>query len=915
MKKIAEFINRTPNVRRYQKSSGIALIAGGLAFGVAPNVLAQDTEILLEEVVVTGVRGSLQKSLGLKRDAIGVVDGIIAEDIGKFPDLNIGDALQRIPGVTLERDFASNGEGRRINVRGLPSDFIQTTVNGITAASSSTNGSDATRSFDFDIFASELFSAVTVAKTASADIADGGLTATVNLQTPRAFDYDEQKFVASISGQKADLQGSGGGIDPRVALLFSDKYNNDTVGVTLSLAHSDTTVRGDWTQGFRFGDTGGAFLNNTLNGADRVAGTADDLSQSDIDSIGTTVNGSAASLAQLRDVAANTLAPLLPRVGPNISDRDTLGISAGLQIQATDRLLLSADLLFATFDETQYRGTIDGLTGFGRQGVVPRSLTVSNGALVGATLGNITQRTESVEDAFENEFAHLTFSADYEINDDWIGFAQIGFSEAETSELRRTYLFQHTGEFVYDLSDATSPQFSGSDFDYLNPNDYEPGGFRFRPREREDEQQSFQVDFERIFDNDGPLTSVKFGTRYADKEVSQQRGERRDFDTSGLDFNNFAQSAQSIAPGFLSGFAPGTPSNFLLTNPEAGDAFLPRSLTSTVPNDPQSSWTVEETSTAAYVKSEWDFGKLRAELGARLVQTDQTSSGSQVVGGQATPISIDNDYTNFLPSLNLKYDAGESLVLRFAANTSISRPTLGQLSPGISVQPTTLNASAGNPRLDPFEANQFDLSVEWYFAEESLLSATLFYKDIESFITSGQTSEVINGTNLVNDDGESVSGSTFTVSRPVNGEGGKLSGIELSYQQPFGDTGFGVLANSTISDSEGNIFGSRRELVGHSDLSYNLIGYYEKDALSVRLAYSFRSDYLETVRGGVDQRLDDRNQLDLSIGYDWNDNLSLSFDALNVTGEDFYSFHGNPSLNRLYIDQEPVYLFGIRYNH
>lgn len=913
MNNATEFVGKQSRITMLRKSSSLALAIGVLAFSIVHSVSAQESETApesetaMEEVVVIGVRGSLQKSLDLKRDAIGVVDGIVAEDIGKFPDLNIGDALQRVPGVTLERHSSSNGEGRRVNVRGLPSTFIQTTVNGITAASSSTNGNDVTRAFDFDIFASELFSAVTISKTPSADIVEGGLTANINLQTPRAFDYNKRKFVASIAGQKATLQGAGGDVDPRIALLYADKYNNDSIGLTLSLAYSDTTVRGDWTQGFRFGNTGSAFLNNTLNG----------LTQTQLDEFGTIVtvdDGSAspATLAQLKDIAANTLAPLLPRVGPNISNRETLGITAGLQIQASEKLLLTADLLYATFDETQYRATIDGLTGFGRRGVIPRSLTIVNGVLTGATLDNITQRTESVEDAFENEFIHLTLGADYALNDVWTAFAQIGFSQAETAELRRTYLFQYTGQFVYDLSNARSPRLSGPNFDYLDPADYAPGGFRFRPRNRKNDQQSFQVDFERVF-NGSPLASVKFGVRYADKEVSQQRGERRDFNTSGLNFNDFYQSIQSLAPGFLGGFATGTPQNFLAVNPTAGAAFLPRSLIASVPVDPQSTWAVEEKSTAGYIKSEWNFGKLRADIGARLVQTNQTSSGSQVVAGTAIPISVSNDYFNFLPSLNLRYDVAENFVVRFAANQVIARPTLGQLSPGISVQPTTLTASAGNPLLDPFKAAQFDFSFEWYFSKESLLAATLFYKDIDSFITSGSTSEVITGTNLVNDDGENVSGSTFLVSRPVNGTGGKSSGIELAYQQPFGDSGFGMLANVTISDSKGTVSGRQGALVGHSDLSYNFIGYYDKAALSVRLAYSYRGDYLETIRAGVDQRVDERNQLDLRVGYGWN-HATFTFDVLNITGEDFYSFHGNRSLNRLLIDQEPVYLFGIRYN-
>ena len=895
-----------------------------LSAGFTPAQAQAPEADIIEEVIVKGVRKSLADSLGLKRASTGVVEGLFAEDIGKFPDLHLGEALQRIPGVTLERGDTTNGEGRRINVRGLPSTFIRTTLNGITAATSASSGGNLSRAFDYDIFASELFSGITVAKTSSADIAEGGLTATVNLQTPRPFDFDERQIVLSGAGTFAsqhDDSSDLGAITPRVVALFSDTFGNGRWGATASVAYSETNSRGDWTQGWRWGDTGSAFLNNTLNGADRIAGTADDLTQADITAGGFTVNGQTATLTGLQNIAANTIAPLLPRVGPLTLDRERLGLTGALQFAPTDDLTFTADLLYATFDDIQYRATIDGLTGFGRRGVSPVSLTVADGVLTGATLSPIPQRTESVEDAFENEFMHFTLDADWDISDEWKAYTQFGYSAADTTELRRTYLFQFVGEFTFDMTDALSPQFFGTDFDYLDPDDYTPGGFRFRPYSREDDEYSFLGDLERSFEG-GILSKVKAGLRYSNKQATQVRSERRNFDgsvdldTSILDFNDFALSAAKFAPGFLDGFNPGTPQDFLLIDPAAGAAFLPRSLTATVPVDRLGSFDVEEETFAAYVKTEWDLPWGAADIGVRVVRTEQTSSGSQT-GGDTT-VDIVNEYTDILPSVNIRFDLSDQVVTRFSVNQAVARPSLGNLAPGISVQPTVLAASAGNPELKPFKATQVDISLEWYFVEEALIGATFFHKDIDSFITSAQINEVIHGTNLVNDDGENVSGSTFLVSRPVNGEGGELTGVEVSYQQPFTFLpapfdGLGALANLTFSKSKGEVFGETRELIGHSDLSYNLIGYYEKHGYRLRLAWSHRSGYLQTVRQGDDQKAASRNQLDLSAGYDFNDNLSFSLDAINVTGEDFYAYQRNPGLNTLFIQQEPVFVFGARY--
>ena len=906
---------------------------------------------MIEEVVVTGFRDSLKRSLDLKRDAVGVVDAISAEDLGKFPDRHLGEALQRVPGVTLQRSQDSNGEGRRISVRGLPDAFVRTTLNGITAASSAVgDGANAARSFDFDIFATELFSEVHINKTPSANLAEGGLTATVNLQTPRPLDYANTQFVVSATGHYADISDDSKGvkaIDPRVALLYSTTWADGTWGAAVTMAYSDITNRSDWSQGFRWSDTGSAFLNNTLAGS---SSDGTPITQADITRWGTTVNGSAATLAQLQDIAANTIAPLLPRVGPLVTDRKRLGATATLQFRPHDNFKITGDLLYATFDEDQYRTTIDGLTGFGRKNIIPRALTTANGALIGGTLdggtldgrniGTLGQRTESVEGTFETEFMHFTLSTDWNITDNWTAFARVGYSASETDELTRTYLFQlnpvddrlnddatettdatpnpvgsdrSASQYIFDLSNPKYPQFSGTNFNYLEPSHYRPGGFRFRPRTREDKESSLQFDLERVFDNSA-LSAISLGVRYADKKVSQERGERRDFETSELNFADYDANVQDFAPDFLKDAPSGTPTNFLIVDRAAGAGFLPKSLISTVPNDRLSTWTVKEETLAAYLKSDWNIPWGVAELGVRIVNTRQSSIGSQSVGKVFEPVTVINSYTDVLPSLNVRFDLEENIILRFAASKSVARPTLGQLSPGISVFPTTRAATAGNPNLEPFSATQFDLSLEWYFAGEGLLAATIFTKDISGFVIDGLTREVIIGTNLVDDDGANVSGEIFEVARPVNGADRTLTGLEVAYQQPFGNTGFGVLLNATLTDSKDvEADGIRRQLPGQSDLSYNAIGYYENYGFSARLAYSFRDDYLETVRQNVEERVDERGQLDVSLGYKFNDNLQVTVDAINITGEDFYSYYGSTSINRLFLDQEPVYIFGVRY--
>ena len=913
---LADAIRRAPGVNTiFDEDEGQFVALRGLNADFVHTTsaaIAQD-DVPLDEIVVKGYRGSLAGSLRLKRDATGVVDGIVAEDIADFPDLNIGESLQRITGVTLNR--SDNGEGNRISVRGLPSRFVRTTLNGITAASAGSDGSNAVRSFDFDIFASELFSRIDIFKTNSADMTEGGIAATVDLRTPRPFDYDGSKFVVSVSGQYAELGGADNEFDPRIALVASNTWGH--FGAAASVAWSDTVSRGDIAQGFRYQTTGAAFLTNTLNGADRTAGTLDDLTQADIDAGGWLINGSPGTLADYQGIAANTLTDSLPRVGPNVLDRERLGITTSLQYRPSDTFEIVADILYATFDDIGYRATIDGLTGFSRRGVDPLSLSVNNGVVDAATLTNISQRTESVEDAFEADFTHVTIDSTWDFADQWSAFARFGYSNAKEDELRRTYLYRFFGTFNYDLTDVEYPRISGVGFDYLDPNDYQPGGFRFRPRAREDEEKSLQLDIENDIDA-GALSSIKFGVRLSDKTVGQVRGEQRgEFGQASIPFSQIATSVNNVAGDFLPNAPAGTPRDFLIISPGAGAAILPDSLRPTIPGDPLSTWDIEEKSFAAYIRTDWDFEWGVIDMGARVVRSEQTSIGTQQVGAVLEPVAIDNNYTDVLPSINVRFDLSDDVVLRVAANKAITRPTLGQLTPGTSVNPTVLTARGGNPRLEPFRATQYDMSLEWYFAEESLLAATFFYKDMESFIENTTTQEVITGTNLQNDMGNNVSGSTFSVSRPANGDDGELLGLELTYQQPFGNTGFGALVNATFADSEGSftVGGApvRTRLAGQSDISYNVVGYYENDTFSARAALSFRDEYRLTFREGLTDNIDDRTQLDLAATYRINDNFLVSFDALNVTGEDSLRTFGPQRLSLTFLEQEPIYVLSVRY--
>lgn len=902
----------------------LASSASILGFCIAVPAHAQaepGADSLPEEIIVTGTRASLDKALEAKRDAIGVVDGIFGDDIGKFPDLNVSESLQRVPGVTISRSVT--GEGSQISVRGLPSEFVAVTLNGMPAASG-----NAGRDFDFDVFASELFTGAKISKTPSADLTEGGLAGTVDLRVPAALELPRPTALLSVGGQYASL--GNGHAKPRVSGLLNWQNPDRTFGVIASVAWSESVIRNDTRQGFRY------------EKLDRMSGL-DELVKSRVASGGiiptVEVNGVAINDPDaLLALAAETAYPILPRVGITQRTRERLGITGGFEFKPDDRFALGVNLLYAKYSDLGERHTIDGAPGFsGTNGVnaIPTKLTIVEGKAVpyavAGTFNNVVQRVESYEETFDSEMWHGTLNTSYAFADTLRASASLGYSTSREDELRRTYLYSHTGPWSYDLTDPQWPKFSGTDFDYLDPADYTTADRpRFRPFTRKDEIYRGRFDFDWRPTHDDMLI-LRAGGEYTDrKKQNIQFSETRPATTVPF--------ASVYAPFSIKKFNRGAPAgvitDFLVIDLDKGRTeLLPDSFYEIAGKDLRGSWVVQEKVASGYLQSLWKFDlvgmPVAVDFGVRVSHTDQTSTGHQQVGSNFEPVSVRNRYTDVLPSLNVRLSLTNDLILRLAANRAITRPTLSELSAGTTVGSTNnLTASKGNPDLKPFRANQFDAALEWYFAPESLVSATVFYKDMESFIVSSQIQQVITGENLINDAGQNVSGQQFTVTLPVNGTGGKLYGLELSYQQPFTFLpapldGFGIMANLTLSESEGTLVQggqtTRQALQGQSDISWNLIGYYEKGPFSLRAAYSYRGSYIDQFRSdlwpsGVPHNLyvKARGQLDLSARYQVTEAMGIFLDVINLNSTDYYSYDTEPGMSRDYYEQGPVLNAGVR---
>jgi TonB-dependent receptor len=331
---------------------------------------------------------------------------------------------------------------------------------------------------------------------------------------------------------------------------------------------------------------------------------------------------------------------------------------------------------------------------------------------------------------------------------------------------------------------------------------------------------------------------------------------------------------------------------------------------------------VEEDDLGAYVQGDFSFElgahTLRGNLGVRYVQTDMESTGLVMVAGVPTAQVANNDYSDTLPSLNLVYDLSESLLLRFGAAKVMTRPNLGQVTPGasVSVSGNSRSVTVGNPTLDPFRATSYDLGIEWYFAPESLLSLALFYKDVDSFVQTLRDQRPFTGNPYGLDDSVAIAAcgttvgcspsATWDFNIPATTEGGPVQGFEISYQQPFSFlpgvwSNFGAILNYTGVESEityltvsGPVGGTpiitevENDLTGLSKSAYNATLYFDNKVFSARVAAAYRSDYLTTVpgRNGNDvEGTASTMNIDFSASYNINDHFTVSLEALNLTDE------------------------------
>ena len=936
---------------RLRFGASMAVIAASLfAAGAAQ---AQDTSATeVEEIVVTGFRGSLASALAAKREETAIVDSIKAEDIADFPDANLVEAIQRIPGVSIDRDA---GEGRTMTVRGLGPDFTRTRINGMEAQATaggtdSSGGANRGRGFDFNVFASELFNSVTVRKTQSAEVEEGSLGATVDLRTTRPFDFKGMKLGGSVQYGYNDLSEEW---DPRVALLYSNTFFDGKVGILGSLAYSERNLLEEGFSAVRWeraSDNGG-FQNP-------------------------------AALPGGAPNAANLFHPRLPRYGQLIHEQKRTGFTGAIQYRPWDSTTISYDFLYSNLDATRTENFLESLS-FSRtasNGGKPQidivSAAAANGMLISGTFDDVDIRSEQRYDELETTFTQHTFTIEHDFSDDFSMKAFVGRAVSDfVNPIQTTVTLdrQDTDGFSYDFSgNADTPRINYG-FDVTNPANWQwrqtgttvpRSEIRIRPGGVENVFEALQFDFDwRLNDT----FNLKFGYNYKTYESDSFEARRADETVvPALPVGVTVANISTLLTGFGKnlGQPAGNDTAWLIPNLNAiaglfniycncdtgvpGGDFRLTSITNG--NARGSNRFIREEDRGYYMQLDFDstlFGlDYRGNVGFRQVNTKLYAEGYSSTGG-GTKVDGYNDYDNFLPSFNLSVNATDNFIVRFGAAEVMARPQIGNGLAGTNyLVPTTslaasgpnFTATIGNVKLEPFQAKTYDLSFEWYFAPESLLSVAFFKKDIDTYIQIIRQDLQYQQLTLLNPSafapalciGACTPTQVFQLTSAVNTEGGPLEGFEISYQQPFSFLPapfdrFGIQANYTQVKSEIDYCNNALctlvvsdDLVNLSPTAYNATLYYEDDRLSARISASYREGYLQNVPGRNGNSLEgkkDTFNLDFASSYKVNDQISMTFEALNLTDEFNQQWVGddNRQSTSVYHHTGTSYYFGLKY--
>ncbi|HEX7764750.1 MAG TPA: TonB-dependent receptor [Cellvibrio sp.] len=923
----------------FQRSALSSAITLAVAMASQPlyaqDSTSPDSNSDMEEVVVTGIRGSLTKALDIKRNEIQIVDAIVAEDIGKFPDNNVVEALQRVTGVQVTG--RGGGEVDGVTIRGLGD--VSTTVNGRQIFTSTG------RSVALADIPASLLNRVDVFKTRSADQLEGGIAGNIDIKTHRPFNFDGSKVVMAARGI---YQSTSEKTDPNVSMLASNRWSSGAgeFGALINLSYAETNYRDEniWIGSL---DPYNADTYGVIRSSEGGFQTGTDKGLSSAPGSTLNVNGIPTEYVLLRDAMGFT---------DFTGKRERPAANISLQYAPDDK----SEYLFETF-YNGYRNqsfnslvfiNTNGASHFRNPELYPNSNVVKTNYINNANMFTSGDGSSGHTDSWV-----YALGGKWEINDRLKVESEIVH---QTSDYEGRFFAMRTDsvrdrlvvDFNYDnglplvafLDDEETPNIDESDL--TNPADWSMSTAYDNGPTDSGEATTFNIDAD--YEADWSIIKgISFGVRYDDRgaksKYKDQSGSCKS--ETGCDLSLLPGLVNISKSGFFEGkaYVPSqwlaADGNYLLDHSDEIRALYGFQAGGS-DYQPGSIFDINEKTTTAYVQANYEFNvfdkPLDGQIGVRFVKVDTNMNFFENANGDGVdwqPIEDEASENRALKNFVIRYSLTDQLMTRFTYGETIRRPGYGDLNPARTYRPTTTGlefgtASGGNPNLKPAESVNYDWSLEYYFAESSSLYAVLFRRDVEGFVASATTNIEVTGNANPDLNGK------YRLTLPSNTSNGQLNGVELGLVY-FPDNlptlldGLGVQASVTLLDGEtydpvfdedNNIIArTTNDMYGVSDTSYSIVLAYEKERFDARLSYVWRDDFKTgfngccSMPGGTWSASE--ASMDFQLSYDVTDNMVVTFDATNITDEIYKGYYTD---DYLYNNGASIfartYALGVRYS-
>jgi iron complex outermembrane receptor protein len=868
---------------------GIAMLAPP-AFALAATAAAPDDNAL-QEIVVTGIRQSVEASIDAKRRATEITEVVTAEDIGKMPDKNVADSLARLPGVTTSAAGANEGgfdENDRISMRGTNPSLTQTLINGHNIAAGDWFVLDQVqtvgRSVSYTLLPSEIVSKIVVEKTSSASLVEGGVAGSVDIITRKPLDFSKSfTLEASVGAVYANLPSK---TDGQYSALAAFKNDANNFGVMLQLFSETRDLRRDGVE---------------ILGYDTIApGSPIATSHPDLSGVQYPTEIGAAFFTQRREKNGGVL---------DIEFKPTDDVSLDLSAFSSKLTASNYNRNYLLWS-THFVGSGTGQAPDPGYVVQNNTLTSANFSPVAGTFYGVYDQISRPDEVATANFVNLDTT--WNANSALSFLAQVGYSwgdgKTPTQDVSETQPGLGSGA-GYQLNGlGSAPNFNLGNTVNTTPT---PGGvpvtfgwiFGAEDIDVRDTEKWAKIDSDYKIDN-GAWKDLQFGVRYQAHDRTSPTGVAQGPLAPGMNPANYPQGFQNYPSNFDT-FGGNIPTGIWYWTPAQLAAY---NNPTNVNRDPvtreyyQYLFAVYEKDAAAFVQADFSGDNWAANVGVRYVQTkedaisytqvDPSTPGAVLTSafGPFAGLEAKHTYNDVLPSANLKLDLTKDLVARFAASETMTRPDYSALAGFTNLTPPGAvgevgSGSGGNPDLKPIRSTNLDAGLEWYFAKRSLLSATAFYMDLRNYI--GYGSEIKTYTTFSSQfpNGAQV---PYNLTVPVNAQG-RVEGMELAYQQAFTDN-IGVAANYTYADGKqtSNVPptptgapGDDR-LVGTSKDTYNVSAYFENKMFNAQVGYTYRSAFYSGLDRSTAFTQDNIGTLSASLGYIMNEHFSIKLDGLNL---------------------------------